>query len=149
MEKYREKIQKRVMMYGLAMIATGILMMFLGKVLPIESNAHDLSFVSGVVMGALTGICLVMAFYIGKMLVALRDDKVLREMYIKETDERSALIYQKIGGDYAQIQGIAQYIIAIIVVFMGYSEAGFILFGVTAIEFILRLIMKGYYHKTI
>ena len=58
------------------------------------------------------------------------------------------LIYQKIGGDYAQVQSIAQLLISVGIVFLGLYEAGVVLFAITLVELLARIAMKFYYHKT-
>lgn len=149
MEKYKERIRKRLVINGLSTIAVGCMMMFLGQILPMDSQAHDLGFASGVIMGMLTAGAVLMLFEIGRILGALKNEKYLRQMYIKENDERTKLIYNKIGGDYAQVQSMVQLIVGAGIVFLGYAEAGFILFGITCLEVVARLVMKLYYRKTI
>lgn len=149
MEKYKERIRKRLLINGLSTVALGCMLMFMGQILPLETETHDLGFASGVIMGMLTAGAVLMLFEIGRILGALKNEKYLRQMYIKENDERTKLIYNKIGGDYAQIQSMVQLIAGAGIVFFGYAEAGIILFGITCLEVIARLIMKLYYRKTL
>ena len=148
MEKYRETIRKRMIGYVCLMSFFGTITSLLSRYLPKDTESHILDFTSGVVMGMLTALILLMVFMVVKMLMALKNEDKLRAMYIDETDERSLLIYQKIGGDYAQIQSIAQIVISVCIIFIGLYEAGIVLFAITLVELLARIAMKFYYHKT-
>ena len=99
-------------------------------------------------MGMLAALEILFVIMVVKMLVALENEEKLRAMYIDETDERSKLIYEKIGGNYAQVQSIAQLIISVGIIFLGLYEAGVVLFAITLVELLARIGMKFYYHKT-
>lgn len=148
MEKYKETIRKRMIGYASLMSFFGIITVLLSRYLPKDTDSHILDFTSGVVMGMLTALILLMVFMVVKMVMALNNEEKLRAMYIDETDERSMLIYQKIGGNYAQVQSIAQLLISVGIVFLGIYEAGVVLFAITLVELLARIAMKFYYHKT-
>lgn len=148
MEKYKETIRKRMIGYACMMSGLGVITIFLSKYLPEETGSHILDFASGMVMGMLTALEIIFVIMVVKMLIALENEEKLRAMYIDETDERSKLIYEKIGGNYAQVQSIAQLLISVGIIFLGLYEAGVVLFAITLVELLARIGMKFYYHKT-
>ena len=148
MEKYKETIRKRMIGYACMMSGLGATTIFLSRYLPEETGSHILDFASGMVMGMLAALEILFVIMVVKMLIALENEEKLRAMYIDETDERSKLIYEKIGGNYAQVQSIAQLIISVGIIFLGLYEAGVVLFAITLVELLARIGMKFYYHKT-
>lgn len=98
------------------------------------------------VLGFFTGIELVCVFYMGCLIRAYRDEKYLKEMYTKETDEREILIRMKSGKD---IVPILSFVIAVIACVMSYVnyEVFIALTAVAIGQIIITLILKIYWSK--
>lgn len=99
MEQYRLTLKKRRVFMSVAvlLIAFFLTAETLGW-LPIGKVTYYDGFLTGFLGGALTGIELVFVFLIARYTKAIRDDEVLKKMYISETDERKAYIRTKSGG---------------------------------------------------
>lgn len=98
------------------------------------------------VLGFFTGIELVCVFYMGCLIRAYRDEKYLKEMYTKETDEREILIRMKSGKG---IVPILSFVIAVIACVMSYVnyEVFIALTAVSIAQIIITLILKIYWSK--
>lgn len=94
MENYREKLKIHNILYGigaLALLAIQVLA-FTGIVSPVGADERWHSFYNGFIAGAAFGV---MALFIVGLILnlrALRNEKVMKKQYIKETDERSRQI---------------------------------------------------------
>ena len=101
LQNYRKEIARRISLL-LIFCITALLAIVLGAVFlkDISPNASD---TTDYVLGFFTGIELVCIFYMGCLIRAYRDEKYLKEMYTKETDEREILIRMKSGKDIVPI----------------------------------------------
>lgn len=109
MEQYREKLK---MQNALMAIGCGILSMFCmviamdGSLIALPKPAaseHWQDFWQGFCSGAAAGILLLMVFFLVRNLLAMRDDKLLKKLYIKVNDERSEKIYTAARGTAMQV----------------------------------------------
>lgn len=62
------------------------------------TNENISDMIPGFQLGAFVGLQLIMIVYIAKYRKALKTEEELKKMYIKEHDERTKLITDKIGG---------------------------------------------------
>lgn len=100
MEAYREKLKKRnganlVLLIVLAALYGGLL--FLTRELPSESDIRFHDFFRGFHLGFFSAVEAVLLYTLVKNGFTLKHPERLRKRYIKETDERMALIRQKTG----------------------------------------------------
>ena len=98
------------------------------------------------VLGFFTGIELVCVFYMGCLIRAYRDEKYLKEMYTKETDERERLIRMKSGKDIVPILSLVIAVIACVMSYVNY-EVFIALTAVSIAQIIITLILKIYWSK--
>ena len=99
MNTYRETLNKRlkwsVAFNGLA-IALIAITFWIGQALNQNSTMQD-GMVTGFQVGIFIGLQAVMLYGIIRYRKALKDDTLLKAMYIQETDERSRWLQGKIG----------------------------------------------------
>lgn len=98
------------------------------------------------VLGFFTGIELVCVFYMGCLIRAYRDEKYLKEMYTKETDEREILIRMKSGKDIVPILSLVIAVIACVMSYVNY-EVFIALTAVAIAQIIITLILKIYWSQ--
>ena len=144
LQNYREEIARRISLLVVFCI-TALLAIILGAVFLKDispSNADTTDYV----LGFFTGIELVCIFYMGCLIRAYRDEKYLKEMYTKETDEREILIRMKSGKD---IVPILSFVIAVIACVMSYInfEVFIALTTVAIAQIIITVILKIYWSK--
>lgn len=94
MEKYKRTLQFRLICAGI--YSTAVLVL-LGIGLFSGGNAQVNDFIAGYSLGLCIGIDLVVIFYIRKYIVALRNEEMLKKLYISENDERIQMIGSKAG----------------------------------------------------
>lgn len=144
LQNYRKEIARRISLLVVFCI-TALLAIVLGAVFLKDispSNADTTDYV----LGFFTGIELVCIFYMGCLIRAYRDEKYLKEMYTKETDEREILIRMKSGKD---IVPILSFVIAVIACVMSYVnyEVFIALTAVAIAQIIITVILKIYWSK--
>ena len=98
------------------------------------------------VLGFFTGIELVCVFYMGCLIRAYRDEKYLKEMYTKETDEREILIRMKSGKNIVPILSLVIAVIACVMSYVNY-EVFIALTAVAIAQIIITLILKIYWSQ--
>ena len=99
METYREKlkIQNVTLAVACVILAVFCVLGFLGEagivnLTPAAGDSHWQSQWRGFISGASLGILALLLFGLIRNLLALRDEKKLKKLYIKESDERQAQI---------------------------------------------------------
>lgn len=102
METYREKIkiQNIFLGVGCAVLAVFFVLGILGEagvvnLAPSVGDSHWQSRWRGFASGASVGVLALLLFGLIRNLRALKDEKALKKLYIKESDERQAQIYTK------------------------------------------------------
>ena len=144
LQNYRKEIARRISLLVVFCI-TALLAIVLGAVFlkDISTSKAD---TTDYVLGFFTGIELVCLFYMGCLIRAYRDEKYLKEMYTKETDEREILIRMKSGKD---IVPILSFVIAVIACVMSYVnyEVFIALTAVAIAQIIITVILKIYWSK--
>ena len=144
LQNYRKEIARRISLLVVfcvtALLAIVLGAVFLKDISPSKADTTDY------VLGFFTGIELVCVFYMGCLIRAYRDEKYLKEMYTKETDEREILIRMKSGKD---IVPILSFVIAVIACVMSYInfEVFIALTAVAIGQIIITLILKIYWSK--
>lgn len=101
MERYRNTLKRRTQLYGglcgLVPVATFVTSWIAGNA-AVPLNDHDQGFIHGFVLGFVVLMLGYFVYTMVKVQRALRDDAVLKQMYIAETDERRQFIQNKVGG---------------------------------------------------
>ena len=144
LQNYRKEIARRISLLVvfcvIALLAIVLGADFLKDISPKTTDRTDY------VLGFFTGIELVCVFYMGCLIRAYRDEKYLKEMYTKETDEREILIRMKSGKN---IVPILSFVIAVIACVMSYVnyEVFIALTAVSIAQIIITLILKIYWSK--
>ena len=144
LQNYRKEVARRISLLVVfcvtALIAIILGAVFLKDISPSKADTTDY------VLGFFTGIELVCLFYMGCLIRAYRDEKYLKEMYTKETDEREILIRMKSGKD---IVPILSFVIAVIACVMSYInfEVFIALTAVAIAQIIITVILKIYWSK--
>ena len=144
LQNYRKEIARRISLLVvfcvIALLAIVLGAAFLKDISPKTTDRTDYVF------GFFTGIELVCVFYMGCLIRAYRDEKYLKEMYTKETDEREILIRMKSGKN---IVPILSFVIAVIACVMSYVnyEVFIALTAVAIAQIIITLILKIYWSK--
>lgn len=144
LQNYRKEVARRISLLVVfcitALLAIVLGAVFLKDISPSKADTTDY------VLGFFTGIELVCLFYMGCLIRAYRDEKYLKEMYTKETDEREILIRMKSGKD---IVPILSFVIAVIACVMSYInfEVFIALTAVAIAQIIITLILKIYWSK--
>jgi uncharacterized membrane protein len=95
MDKYREKIRKRIIVMAFVLIVLAVIYFMLPLIITELPSIPD--FIRGFHMGSFTAIELVLVFYIVRYIVSLRNEGALKKLYIEENDERTKMIMQKSG----------------------------------------------------
>lgn len=112
LEKYREGLIKKKRIYQ-AFIGFAMAFLGLGRFLLKENlvvNDSSLGFLTGLILG-INLICLYLIFKTKK---ALQDKKLLKEMYIKEYDERERFIKLKSASSIISILAVGIFIVSIL-----------------------------------
>lgn len=150
MEKYKNRLKKNLMYMGFMLILGGItvicgLLGFFEKYRP-EGNFGD--FLSGFQAGVFIAFMLIGVYYNVRFLIALNNDETLRQMYIRDTDERNIKISEMTG---IKLQKSVCYPLLLASVIAGYfsAEVFFTLISVILFISIITIVRKVYFNKTI
>jgi hypothetical protein len=145
MDKFKGKIQKRVMMLSMTAMFTAAVYIVLVSGLVMETPSVP-EFIKGFNMGAFSGVELILVFFTVKYFVSMKNEATIKKLYIEENDERTKTIFQKTGA-----VGMTLFIIVLAI---GAIVAGFFdqtvfytLLGTTALGSLIRGACKLYYHK--
>lgn len=144
LQNYRKEIARRISLL-VVFCVIALLAIVLGadflKDISLETTDR-----TDYVLGFFTGIELVCVFYMGCLIRAYRDEKYLKEMYTKETDERERLIRMKSGKDIVPILSLVIAVIACVMSYVNY-EVFIALTAVSIAQIIITLILKIYWSK--
>lgn len=145
MEKFRAKIQKRVLLLSLSALVTGLVFILLQSGLILEAPLVP-EFISGFNLGVFLGFEMILVFFTVRYFISLRNESMLKKLYIEENDERRKVIMEKTGA--------VGMIIFIILSAIGTVIAGFYdltvfytLMGTTVVSSLVRGVCKFYYHN--
>ena len=144
LQNYRKEIARRISLLVvfcvIALLAIVLGADFLKDISPKTTDRTDY------VLGFFTGIELVCVFYMGCLIRAYRDEKYLKEMYTKETDEREILIRMKSGKNIVPILSLVIAVIACVMSYVNY-EVFIALTAVAIGQIIITLILKIYWSQ--
>lgn len=144
LQNYRKEIARRISLL-VVFCVTALLAIVLGadflKDISLETTDR-----TDYVLGFFTGIELVCVFYMGCLIRAYRDEKYLKEMYTKETDEREILIRMKSGKNIVPILSLVIAVIACVMSYVNY-EVFIALTAVAIAQIIITLILKIYWSQ--
>ena len=144
LQNYRKEIARRISLL-VVFCVIALLAIVLGadflKDISLETTDR-----TDYVLGFFTGIELVCLFYMGCLIRAYRDEKYLKEMYTKETDEREILIRMKSGKNIVPILSLVIAVIACVMSYVNY-EVFIALTAVAIAQIIITLILKIYWSK--
>lgn len=144
LQNYRKEIARRIsLLVVFCVIALLAIVLGADFLKDISLEATDRT---DYVLGFFTGIELVCVFYMGCLIRAYRDEKYLKEMYTKETDEREILIRMKSGKDIVPILSLVIAVIACVMSYVNY-EVFIALTAVSIAQIIITLILKIYWSK--
>lgn len=150
MKKYKNRLKKNLMYMGIMLILGGITVIcgslgFFEKYRP-EGNFGD--FLSGFQAGVFIAFMLIGVYYNVRFLIALNNDETLRQMYIRDTDERNIKISEMTG---IKLQKSVCYPLLLASVIAGYfsAEVFFTLISVILFISIITIVRKVYFNKTI
>ena len=144
MDRYKKKVQNRViwlMVLFISLVGSYFILLF---------NQEKLSQLSSNIMGfhagVLSSIGFLLMLKVFKYLKAIKSEKELKKLYIKENDERTMMIMQKTGaiGINICITGLGS--AAIIAGFFN-EIVFFTLLGTTLFTALVKGLFKAYYHK--
>jgi len=100
MEQYKEKVRISIIIYGVATMVLGVfsLLGFISEagivsLTPVVDNSHWQSMWRGIVSGASCGLMLLMVAFLVRYTRALKDDKMMKKLYVEEHDERQIQIW--------------------------------------------------------
>lgn len=150
MENYKKIIQQRLLAMGLFLASCGSICIVGGVSGLFEKYKPDGDFgdfLSGFQIGAFIAFTLLCIFSTVRYIIALKSEKVLKEMYIKETDERNIKISEMTGVKLQQSLCLSLLFAAIIA---GYFSAE-VFFTLIAVIFFISIVTtarKIYFNKT-
>ena len=146
LENYHELLKKREKLYK-SYISFALIFWVIGNYL-LKDQARINDSVLGFFNGLTLGIEIICAFWVFRIRKALKDDKLLIKLYIKDIDERENLIKLKSSSTLIGKIAITIFIISIIASF--FNIIVFYTLVITGISLILvSLLLKLYRRKTI
>ena len=149
MEDYRKKLERRVRLYGACcgLVPIGLLAVnWLSRhtVGPALSE-HDMGFVHGFAVGISLVVIAISVYQAIRIYKALKDEALLRKLYIDETDERAVFIQNKVGSTGIRLAVFLLVFAAIIACYFNMTVA----YSLIGAALGLSLIMAGFkfYYK--
>lgn len=143
-ESYKKEIHNRLILMkvlsGLAVLAMLLGNFYVKKAIPSKADITDY------VIGFFTGLEIVFVFYIFKLSKVLKNEEELKEMYLKEYDERKMLINLKSGIHILPFYSTVMFVISLVVAYISYEA--FIALTCAALgQIVLALILKIYWNR--
>ena len=101
MELFREKIKVQNMAIGMCCLILSVFCFLaaageagiIGFMAPATDNSHWQSMWRGMTMGMSTGIMIVLIVFLVRNILALKDEKKLKKLYVQTNDEREIQIW--------------------------------------------------------
>ena len=144
LQNYRKEIARRISLL-VVFCVIALLAIVLGAAF-LKDISLETTDRTDYVLGFFTGIELVCVYYMGCLIRAYRDEKYLKEMYTKETDEREILIRMKSGKNIVPILSLVIAVIACVMSYVNF-EVFIALTAVAIAQIIITLILKIYWSK--
>ena len=153
MEQYKDKLKLQNIATALCcvLLAFFTVLGFLGELgivslSPVAGDSHWQSRWRGFISGASFGILALMLFFLVRNLRAMKDEKKLRQLYIRENDERSIQIWTAARAASMQIFLMAGLVACIIAGYFSVTVCITILICVLT-QSLLGMAFKVYYSK--
>ncbi len=145
MEKFKVKIQKRVLLLSTTTIFTAAIFSLLLSGLLMDTPTVP-EFIKGFNMGAFCGLELILIFFTVKYFVSMKNEESLKKLYIEENDERRKAIMEKTGAVGMLLFTILSAIGTVIAGFFDLTVF-YTLMGTTVLSSLIRGACKLYYFK--
>lgn len=146
LENYHEVLKKRERLYK-SYISFALIFWGIGKFLlkdQTKLNDSTLGFINGLTLG----IEIICVFWVFKIRKALKDDKMLRRLYIDEHDERKNFIKLKSGSNLLGKIALGIFVISILANY--FNMVVFYTLVITGIFLVLvSLLLKLYWRKMV
>ena len=146
LENYHEVLKKRERLYK-SYISFALIFWGIGKFLlkdQTKLNDSALGFINGLTLG----IEIICVFWVFKIRKALKDDKMLRRLYIDEHDERKNFIKLKSGSNLMGKIALGIFVISILASY--FNMVVFYTLAITGIFLVLvSLLLKLYWRKMV
>ena len=150
LEKMKQDIQKRIKQNtGLLICSAIFLIAAASRIIPVQlENENASDYVSGFQLGLLIVLVIYFLNNVVKYNRALKKEKLLKQIYYKEHDERMNYINQKVGESSMWITTVIMTIATIITGYFNFTVFCTMI-AVTLLQGIIQILLKGYYtHRT-
>ena len=136
----REKRTNKLLACTVAFLCVSI-----NGIIPVElGNQNHNDFVFGFQCGLLTTLLFVLFSSLLKYRKALKDDKLLKQLYYKENDERMCYIHQQVGKSSLQVTMLILVIATVIVGYFNFT-AFLTMLAVILLQGLIQIALKWYY----
>ena len=143
--RLRAKLKKRLMWAGVYNLFV-VLIIFVNRFIGNQYSLSDMA--SGFTTGVFIGIELLVVIGIFKIQSALNDEAKLKMLYIKEHDERTLAINEKIGGLGINLIIAGLGLATVITIYID-QTVFFTILGVLQFTVLVKGSLKLYFHKTL
>lgn len=150
LEKMKHDIQKRIKQnIGLLACSVIFLIVAASRAIPVQLETENASdYVSGFQLGLLIVLVIYFLNNVVKYNKALKDEKLLKQLYYKEHDERMNYINQKVGESSMWITTVIMTIATVITGYFNFTVFCTMI-AVTLLQDIIQILLKWYYtHHT-
>lgn len=114
-------------------------------VIPIHTgNENATDFISGFQMGLLCALLIVFTYKLMTYRKALSDEKLLKQLYYKENDERECYISQQVGKSSMSITVVVMLILTVVAGYF-HEIVFFTMLATTVLQALIQLVLKFYY----
>lgn len=148
--KMKKDIQKRIKQNtGLLICSCIFLTVAASGTIPVQLETESASdYVSGFQLGLLMVLVIFFLSRVAKYNKALKDEKLLKQIYYKEHDERMSYINQKVGESSMWVTTVIMTISTVITGYFNFTVFCTMI-AVTLLQCIIQILLKWYYtHHT-
>lgn len=143
MRKEIENCMKRT--NGLLACTALFVCVSISGVIPVQLGSESQNdFVSGFQVGLLTAVMLLLLSGLVKYRKALKDDKLLKQLYYKENDERMCYVNQQVGKASMKVTMLVMVIATVIIGYFNFT-AFITMIAVTLLQGLIQIALKCYY----
>lgn len=149
LEKMKKDIQKRIKQnIGLLACSSIFLIVAASRTIPVQLDTENASdYVSGFQLGLLIVLVIYFLNNVVKYNKALKEEKLLKQIYYKEHDERMNYINQKVGESSMWITTVIMTIATVITGYFNFTVFCTMI-GVTLLQGIIQILLKWYYTRS-
>jgi len=147
-EKMKQDIQKRIKQnIGLLVCSAIFLVVAASPVIPVQlENENASDYVSGFQLGLLIVLVIYFLNNVVKYNKALKNEKLLKQIYYKEHDERMNYINQKVGESSMWITTVIMTIATVITGYFNFTVFCTMI-AVTLLQCIIQILLKWHYTR--